>query len=253
MTPRQLQALAERRTSELATSLSHDLRQLREDAGISQRALARFTGIDQAEISRIEAGRSIPTLGTCSRLATGLGTNLSLRLFPNTGPPVRDRHQAPVVEALVAGLHQRWRAYPEVGVRSPVRGWIDVVLADMAGGDLPATEIVSSIHRLEQLLRWSAAKADALPSAVQWPFGMTDPSISRVLVLRSTRANRTLVEAFKATMAAAYPGDPWQALAALTGLAAWPGPTLLWSMERAGRVEIVAEPTGARGSRRLGP
>jgi transcriptional regulator with XRE-family HTH domain len=243
VTPQQLQSLAARRTVDLFRGFGEDVRRLREDAGVSQRALSRLTGIDQGELSRIEAGLARPRVDTCSRLAAGLGSDLSMRLFPNTGPPIRDRHQARIVEALIAGLDRRWRAWPEVGVRHPVRGWIDVVLADHGASALAATEVVSSIRRFEQLLRWSGAKADALASAPQWPFGLVDPSVSRVLIVRATAANRALLAGFRATVEAAYPADPWQAMHALTGEAPWPGSVLLWAADRRNaRVAIVAVP-----------
>lgn len=247
MTPQQLNAAAAKRLSELERGFREDLRGLREDAGISQRALAALSGIDQAEISRIETGRAHPRMETCVRLGLALGCDPSLRLFPNTGPPIRDRHQAPIVEALIATTGRRWRPWPEVGVRSPSRGWIDLVLAEREAGVLVAAEIVSVIQRFEQLLRWSGAKAEALPSAQQWPFGLDAPRVDRLLVLRSTRSNRTLAETFRTTLDAAYPGDPWQALAALRGTSTWPGSAVLWAAERrAGRVEIVASPAGMR-------
>jgi ribosome-binding protein aMBF1 (putative translation factor) len=54
------QALAAARATELLRGFGEEVRRQREDAGVSQRALARLTGVDQADISRIEAGRSQP-------------------------------------------------------------------------------------------------------------------------------------------------------------------------------------------------
>ena len=250
MTPQQLQVAAARRRDEILRGFGEDVRRLRTDAGATQGELSRLTGVDQGEISRIEAGLARPSIETCTRLGLGLGSDLSIRLFPNTGPPIRDRHQARIVESLVAGLDRRWRPWPEVGVRQPVRGWIDVVLGDNREGLLVATEAVSLIARLEQLLRWAGAKADALPSAAQWPFGLPDPRVDRLLVVRSTAGNRALLESLKATIGAAYPADPWQALASLRGEAPWPGSAMLWSIDRQdGQVAISATPF-VRGPRK---
>ena len=84
---------------------------------------------------------------------------------PDSGPSVRDRHQVRTTECLLAALHPRWRATPEAAVRRPVRGWVDVALHDPAAALVVATEIESLLRRLEQLLRWSQAKAEALPSS----------------------------------------------------------------------------------------
>lgn len=51
---------------------------------------------------------------TYARLAAALGADLSARLYPNTGPAIRDRHQAGIPEALLALLHPRWRPHTEV-------------------------------------------------------------------------------------------------------------------------------------------
>jgi transcriptional regulator with XRE-family HTH domain len=53
-----------------------DLRKLR---GMTQRQLALKSGLQQAEISRIEAGNSNPTLSTIAALAQALGAELSLK------------------------------------------------------------------------------------------------------------------------------------------------------------------------------
>jgi transcriptional regulator with XRE-family HTH domain len=234
-----------RRAGAVARTLAEDLRRLREDAGVSQRALARASGIDQSVISRTEAGLASPGIHTYARLAAALGADLSARLYPNTGPAIRDRHQARIVEALVQGLHERWRVWPEVGVRQPVRGWIDAVLVDPEPPLAIATEVESSLSRLEQAIRWSSAKADALDSSRAWPFGPSGPvpTVDRLLVVRATRATRDVAATFAGTLHAAYPADPWQALAALRGATPWPGPTLLWALEgRGGKVVLAAEP-----------
>src|SRR5665811_1575111 len=96
------QVAATRRANELSRGLAEDLRRLREDAGVSQRALGQAAGVDPSLISRIESSGIRPSLETCCRLAAALGLDLSLRLFPNTGPAIRDRHQAGIVEAVLA-------------------------------------------------------------------------------------------------------------------------------------------------------
>lgn len=50
----------------------------RADSKLSQPALSRASGVQQAEISRIEAGRSNPTFSTLNRLATAMKVRLIL-------------------------------------------------------------------------------------------------------------------------------------------------------------------------------
>ena len=123
-------AEARRHAARVHRSLADDIRRLREDAGATRRQLAAEAGIDDAYVGRIEDGSERPSLDTYAKLALALGSDLSARLYPNTGPAIRDRHQARITEALIGILHARWKPYPEVGVRRPSRGWVDLVLHD---------------------------------------------------------------------------------------------------------------------------
>ena len=53
--------------------------ELRRAAGLTQRQLAAESGVQQADISRIEAGDANPTLATIAALAYALGADLALR------------------------------------------------------------------------------------------------------------------------------------------------------------------------------
>lgn len=242
-----IQQVGARRALAIARDLAVEVHRLRVDAGVSQRALGRAAGVDQSVISRVEAGLEVPSIETCARIAAALGADLSVRLYPNSGPAIHDRHQARIVEALVRVLDARWQAWPEVGVRSPVRGWVDVVLADHSRRLAVAAEVETTIPRLEQSIRWSNAKADALESSRAWPFGMVGdpPSVGRLLVLRATRTNAQIAASFADTLRAAFPGDPWQALASLRATSTWPGASLLWAVDRRSGPAFAARPPAA--------
>jgi transcriptional regulator with XRE-family HTH domain len=209
-----------------------DIARLRADAGLSRSRLARCSGVDTSYVARIEGANATPSLETYARIAAALGADLVVRLYPNTGPVIRDRHQAGILEALLATLHPRWAAYPEVAVRRPSRGWIDVGLHDARGGTLVAVEIQSEIGRLEQLIRWAGEKAASLPSWERWASLGNEPRISQLLVVRETRATRSVARGFARTLRAAYPAHPDDALAALCGTGPWPGPAILWAAGR---------------------
>ena len=53
-------------------------------AGLSQSELAARTGIDQADISRIERGLANPSVSTLKRLASGLDSRLNISFRPNS-------------------------------------------------------------------------------------------------------------------------------------------------------------------------
>ena len=109
--------------------------------------------------------------------------------------------------ALLASLDRRWRPRPEVWVIRPVRGVIDLVLEPEDHPEpLIAVEAQSDMRRLEQQLRWSQAKADALATARSRP-------VSRLLLLRSTRRTKAVLGEYVATTRAAFPAStaqPWR-------------------------------------------
>ena len=64
----------------LEIELGHVIMLRRKSLGMSQSDLALKTGIQQANISRIEKGRSNFTITQLKRIANALGTNISIRL-----------------------------------------------------------------------------------------------------------------------------------------------------------------------------
>lgn len=55
---------------------------IRAEKNISQKQLSELTGINQADISRIENGNANPSLRTLQRLADGLGMKLKVEFVP---------------------------------------------------------------------------------------------------------------------------------------------------------------------------
>ena len=242
MTRTRLQIDADERTARKRATLAEDLQRLRADAGVSLTAAADAAGIDRSVVSRIEAGTLHPTLETYGRLAAALGADLAARVYPQTGPAIRDRHQVRMAELLITFLHPRWQPAPEVAVRRPVRGWIDLALHEPTDHLIVAAELESELHRIEQLLRWSTEKAEALASSSMWPSWTAsgrEPRVSRLLVLRWTRANRHAAAAARRLLREAYPADPRDAMDALGGTAPWPGAALVWARIDARSASLV--------------
>jgi transcriptional regulator with XRE-family HTH domain len=236
-----------RATQEALRSFGTDIRRLREDAGITRTQLAHAAGIDSSYLGRIEDGEAKPSLEVCLRLSLALGADLPLRAYPNTGSPIRDRHQAPIEEALLRISHPRFQRFAEIAVRRPARGWIDLGLHDSSQPVFVATEVESMLRRLEQQLRWAADKAASLPSWQHW--GRLDPvpAVSTLLIIRDSRANREVADEFRRLLRAAYPADPRDAYDALTTPALWPGSAMLWAIRDGQAAErasyrIVARP-----------
>lgn len=234
---------ARERHRQLAHRLAGDLRSARLDRGVSQRALAAAAGIDQSVLSQIEGGRREPSLAVLTAIATALGMEPSLRLFPTVGPRIHDRVSAPITDALLGLAHRRWAPRLEVSVLAPAKGVIDVVLSDRHASDVVATEVQGQLRRVEQQLRWASLKADSLPSARGWPWTSGSPRIGRLLVLRSTAETRALVSGLPDLFRAAYPAAEADAYRALTSPdAPWPGNAMLWAEVAGNRARVFDGP-----------
>ncbi len=245
----EIRRLARRRAIELRRSVAASLRAMREDAGLSVAAVARAAGIDGSYLRLIEDGEREPSGRVLVAIGLVLGADLSVRLYPTTGPRIHDRLQAPMVECLIRSLHPRWIPSPEVVVTAPARGVIDVVLGDRAERLLIASEINSQVGRLEQQLRWHREKELSLPSSELWPFAAATgpPVTSRLQVLRSTAGNRDLANQFEATFASAYPARARDVVDALTTGTAWPGPGIVWMRVEGSDVKLLdGPPRGVR-------
>ncbi len=76
------EAVAELEAFRLRFSLARQLAAQRRALNVTQKQLAEMTGIDQAEISRIERGQANPTTATLGTLTRALGVDV--RLVPAT-------------------------------------------------------------------------------------------------------------------------------------------------------------------------
>lgn len=239
------------RQAALRRAVGEELRRVRLDAGVSIRAVSQAAGLDPSHLARIEHGGREPSLDALAAIATALGHDASIRLFPSTGPRVRDHLQTRMLEGLLDIAHPRWIPRLEVGVYRPVHGIIDLVLQDRAAADVVAAEAHSGLHAVEHQLRWAGLKADALPSARGWPWvdRPEEPRIGRLLLLRSTTATRSLAADLPQLFRSACPVDSGDAWDAITGDATpWPGAAILWVDVHGARTRVLrGRPRGVPG------
>jgi transcriptional regulator with XRE-family HTH domain len=230
-----------RRSRELRRRIGQQIVDLRTEANLTQAQLARCAGIDQAHLWRIEAGSINGSLEVLVAISACLGCDLSVRLYPGSGPRLHDRFQAPMIEGLLRMVGPGWLPRPECPVPG-ARGVIDLVLTRATDHLTIACECHSELRRLELVIRRAAEKTDALRAQLGAP-GM----VSSLLLLRSTVATRAIARTYQATLGAAFPGRCTDAMAALRGDGVWPGPAIVWASVEGGRAEIVdGPPRGVR-------
>ena len=215
------------RLRRLERTIGDEFARHRLDAGATRSYVAQLAGVDRTFLGRIEAGNAHPSLETLVACATALGAEVSIRIYAGTGPRLTDRHQARMVECVLGDLHPVWTSHLEVPVSRPARGVIDTVFERRDSGLLVVSEFESSLPRLEQQLRWMAEKAAALGSS-DLVDGRPMPVVSRLLVLRSTAATRSIAREFESTLRAAYPARTRAAVESLRTGSPWPGAAVVW-------------------------
>jgi transcriptional regulator with XRE-family HTH domain len=216
-----MQRTVRARLDRITRRLGNDLARARADAGASMTAVADVAGLHRGQIGRIERAEMRPTLETLVACATALGAEVSIRIYTGTGPRLTDRHQARMVECVLRELHPVWRPRLEVPVPRPVRGVVDGVFTRTDAPMQVIAEFQSTLPRLEQHLRWMSEKADAIAASG----GL---QTSRLLVLRSTEATRSLARKFEVTLRSAYPARTNDAIDSLRTGSPWPGPAIVW-------------------------
>lgn len=60
----------------------------RKSQNLTQKQLSELTGVDQADISKMETGISNPTLRMLQRLANGMGMRVKLEFVPRDQPQI---------------------------------------------------------------------------------------------------------------------------------------------------------------------
>jgi transcriptional regulator with XRE-family HTH domain len=230
-----------RRQRVIVRKIGQDILHLRTDAAATQGRVAALAGIDRSHVARIEAGTANASIETLIGLATALGADLSVRFYAGTGLRLTDRHQARMLEAILRRLSPVWRPHLEVPVFRPARGVVDVVFERPAERLLVVSEASSTIARLEQQIRWSAEKAASIGSSDLVRPGV-ETEVSKLLILRSTEATRSIARAFEAVLRAAYPASTRDAVGSLVNGTPWPGASIVWVRIEGERVELLDGP-----------
>ncbi len=82
------------RADELATDVAKAVRELRANAGLSERAAARILGTSQTQLRRMEDPRYLPSLRSLARVAAAYGHCLRVAFEPRV-PPGGPRERQP--------------------------------------------------------------------------------------------------------------------------------------------------------------
>jgi transcriptional regulator with XRE-family HTH domain len=75
-------------TDDTSTRLAGNMKRLREQAGLSQQALAEQSGVPRPTIAHLESGQANPTLNVVLRVASALGVTIDGLVDPGEAPIV---------------------------------------------------------------------------------------------------------------------------------------------------------------------
>jgi transcriptional regulator with XRE-family HTH domain len=123
---------ANRAVALLVSSTARELREARQAAGLSQRAVASAAGVSHPTVSRVERGVSPEvSLLVIARLSAVVGLKPTLQLFPD-GDPIRDIAHVHLLERLHARIHPqlRWRTEVPLPIAGDPRAW-DATIAGL--------------------------------------------------------------------------------------------------------------------------
>lgn len=177
-------------------------------------------------ISRVESGTPV-NLRSMARIARGIGYNLSIRLYPADGVPLRDSGQLNLAEQIRAGAHPSWRIRLEVPVAPlPDRRAADMVLDGSAG--TVHVEIERSLRDLQAQLRAAQLKRVALAERL-------GRHVRLVVAVPDTATARKAVAPHAAIIRSAFPVTSRAAWAAIRSGTLLPGDALLWVRRREDR------------------
>ena len=177
------------------SNIGAELRTAREQAGLSQRAVAVSLGWRREKISRIENARlRTAALHDLMAQSAALGLTMRVKVYPD-GPPLRDIAQLSVSQRLLSRISNTWRVRMEVPLTLPGdRRAFDLWLA--ADRITIAIEVFTKVRDVQAQIRAAHLK---------W----RDSDATRlIVVVAESHANRTALRAAADLVASDFPISP---------------------------------------------
>ena len=194
--------------------LGGGIRQARRAAGLTQTVVARRGKLSQATVSRIERGATAASVDDLAALASVVGLDLVVKLYPG-GSPVRDAAHVRIMSRLKALLPAAMRLAAEVPIPIP--------------GDQRAVDAMVVDPPLRVGFELESRLLDAQGLARRVALKQRDARLARmVLVFPDTPANRAAAASGQATLDAGFPVGHRATLAALRAGELPKGNGILW-------------------------
>ena len=192
----------QRRGERLLDELLREIREARLGRNLSQAAVGRAIGLSDSQVSHIERGRhrDVPFV-LVSRLLGVVGLELSARAYP-TGGGLRDTAQLALLERLRARTSRSltWRSEVPIPIDGDLRAWDAALVRQGLTIGIDAETRLRDIQAVDRRVMLK----------------LRDSGFDRaVLLIASTRSNRTALHEAGLSLHANYPVATRAALLAL--------------------------------------
>jgi transcriptional regulator with XRE-family HTH domain len=149
---------------------------------MTQREIARRSGISQSAVSRALSGKAPLTLAVLLRLTSSLGHRLSIKLYPQQGVGLRDSRQLELADIIRINCHSAWHVALEVPVgRAPDRRAADMLLLSTHEANM--IEIERGLFDFQAQYRAAVLKREAMVQRLARPvnllIGVPDTPLAR--------------------------------------------------------------------------
>jgi len=194
-------------------AFGRSIRALRIRKRLTQAALAARAGVSRGVVARIEQGHAASvTIARLEGIAAALGARVLVKLLWQGEGIERliDGRHAAVVEEVVRILRAAgWTVATEVSFNEfGERGSIDIFAFHPETRSLLVVEVKTVIGDAQELQSTLDRKVRLAPKVARvrgWPA----TSVSKLLIIVDTRANRQRIEALAATFRVAFPRRTW--------------------------------------------
>jgi transcriptional regulator with XRE-family HTH domain len=186
------------------------LRAVRMQLRLTQREVAELAHVSQTRVSDAELGRLEHfSLRTLDEICAALGVSLRLEAWWRGTDSRRllDRSHASIVEVVARELTARgWTVIPEYTFNHfGERGSVDLVAWMPLARSLLIIEVKSEIVDLQDLFATLGRKTRIVPSLLRPERGWSAATVSKVVALPDTTANRSIIARHGAIFAASLP------------------------------------------------
>lgn len=202
---RRARRLGEHRAARQADGVAGEVKAARAHRGDTRKVVGARAGVSADSVRRVEIGDPHVQLNTLCGVGEAVGLDVVVRVYPRSGPSLRDAGQLTVAQILRSVAHRTWHF--EVEVSAGVHGEaIDVCM--FGPTEILAIEIDRLLLDFQDQYRRNSIKREHVAQHHRRP-------VRLVMVVQDTDRNRHAVQAHRAFIQSVLPAGSREVLASL--------------------------------------